>query len=254
MSDVNRWAVRLNCPHATRPEVLWRVLVTGQTAAATEESGHVLWVPTLDTWTLETLRMVLHELSAFLPPHDEATVIIKARRRRAGGRPPRVPRPAQVEQAVFTVSARGWTAHVWTWIDEKDRARVASAGEWSEPMAAALLELATRSPFPLASVHRVLAADDPGLLPSRLRHRLRLTRFEPEFETDLADRRDETADLRDALDRLRQGIQRSRDGHAGCDGRSLEELYARLSPEKRVAFEKLLRAALEADDDDREED
>jgi hypothetical protein len=169
------WSARMDCPHATAPGVRWRVTVLGEPSGImSNESGlqgHALWVPTLNTWTLDTLRMVLHELSAFLPAHEHAMVAIEAKQIQRGPRS-RMPRPPKVDHVSLSVSARGWTALVYTWINERRTTpptpAVESEGEWSEPMAAALLDLARKSPLPLSDITRVLAADDPTLRPSRL--------------------------------------------------------------------------------------
>jgi hypothetical protein len=77
----------------TMPDVLWRVVVSDQTQNGEivnlESDGKqpLLWVPRLDTWTLDTLRMVLHELAAFLPanePEDAKVVIVASPQKRRG--------------------------------------------------------------------------------------------------------------------------------------------------------------------------
>jgi hypothetical protein len=164
---MSTYALSMDCPHATTPAVLWRVMVFDDVAkTGAEMPGHTLWAPELDTWTLDTLRMVLHELAAYLPAHDTATVTIKARTSRAPGRARKdgTPRPPIFKHEAISVSARGWTAMVWTWrneVTDKDGKYLGRGpGEWSEPMQAVLLDLAAKSPFPLDPV-RIVACADP---------------------------------------------------------------------------------------------
>ena len=176
MSNHRLYSVATNCPHATVPSVLWDVCVD----TALMEGRQLLRVPRLETWTLDTLRMVLHELAAYLPPHDDAQVTILAKTDEPKGRP----RPDGQPQArrfnnhvEFTVCARGWTVTVVTdrneTKDEKGEVdRVWDTGSWTEPMQAILLDLAARSPFSLSAVRLVECADprDVGrglLSPSR---------------------------------------------------------------------------------------
>ena len=172
---MSTYAVALDCPHTTMPDVLWRVITSErETSGRWAPSAmlhddvlqqHRLWVPRLDAWTLDTLRLVLHELAAFLPAHDptEAEVVIEAARRRQRGR--RRPgdssrQPLLIEHVSIAVEARGWRAGVWTDENARDEDQrqpgdlrpPPSAGEWSEPMAAALLDLASKSPLSLAAV------------------------------------------------------------------------------------------------------
>jgi hypothetical protein len=168
------YAVSMDCPHATIPDVLWHVSVCDDEPPAgprsvfnAENAAHpMVFVPQLDTWTLDTLRMFLHELAAYLPAHDSAMVTIKAKTNRAPGRAkkdalPRAPRMA--ERVEISISARGWTAWVWTdrneATDHDGKYLGRSPGEWSAPMQAVLLDLAQKSPFPLASVRPVDCAD-----------------------------------------------------------------------------------------------
>ena len=84
---MSTYAVSMDCPRATSPVVLWNVLVFDDVAkTGAENPRHQLLVPELDTWTLDTLRMVLHELAAYLPAHDSATVTVTAKLVRAPGR------------------------------------------------------------------------------------------------------------------------------------------------------------------------
>jgi hypothetical protein len=164
---MSTYAVSMDCPHATTPAVLWRVMVFDDVAkTGAEMPGHKLWVPELGSWTLDTLRMVLHELAAYLPAHDSATVTIKARTGRASGGQGRSGGQRLVfkdRETALSVSARGWTATVWTWRNEatdKDGKFLGrGAGDWSKPMQAVLLDLAAHSPFPLDTVRVVDCAD-----------------------------------------------------------------------------------------------
>jgi len=168
------YAVSMDCPHATIPDVLWRVGVYDEVGGTGLSERHMLFVPPLDAWTLDTLRMVLHEMAAYLPAHESATVTIRAKTSRAPGRArkdatPRPPRPPRFcERVAFIVSARGWSAE----IQDTSRNEVTdtagqylgrSAGEWSEPMQAVLLDLAAKSPLSLDGV-RIVGCADPEWL------------------------------------------------------------------------------------------
>jgi len=161
---MSTYALSMDCPHATTPDVLWNVMVFDDVAkTGAEHPHHQLWVPALDTWTLDTLRMVLHELAAYLPAHDTATATITAKTGRAPGRQRKgQPLAFKHTETAIAVSARGWTARVWTWrneaTDTEGRCLGQTAG-WSAPMQAVLLDLAARSPFPLDSVRIVDCAD-----------------------------------------------------------------------------------------------
>jgi hypothetical protein len=180
------YAVRHDYPNATRADVLWRVFTYEQTAAGgwpishaleQDDSGRYLWVPSLNSWTLDTLRLVLHELAAFLPAHDatEAEVIIKAatlkpRGRRRADAPTPEPR-VDPFSVTLNVQARGWRVALWTHNNCRDEGKPTetatppSPGEWSVPMAAVLLNLAAASPIPLAGIGVVESAQ--LLVPSR---------------------------------------------------------------------------------------
>lgn len=170
---MSTYAVSMDCPHATEPDVRWRVMVfddVAGTGCGDPEPNHDLWVPHLESWTLDTLRMVLHELAAYLPAHDDATVTIRAKRRRQSGRARKdgTPRRAVFDNEVeLKVSARGWSAGVWAWRNEKADTNGQylgyGPGEWSQPMQAILLDLATKSSFPLGTV-RVVNCGDPYVL------------------------------------------------------------------------------------------
>lgn len=161
------YAVCMNAPHATTPDVLWDVRVPDECVRSDGDTREFisphLWVPRLETWTLDTLRMVLHELAAYLPPHDDAEVTILAKTDKPKGRPrpDGQPHPRRFNDHVeFKVCARGWTVTVVTDRNERHNAegkrdRVWDTGSWTEPMQAVLLDLAAKSPFHLAGVRPV---------------------------------------------------------------------------------------------------
>lgn len=178
------YVVSMDCPHPTWPDVRWDVWLAPDTGAAWTEderreqidSGqHKLFVPSLETWTLDTLRMVLHELATYLPPHEDAQVTILAKTDKPKGRPRPDGRqqPRRFNDRVeLQVSARGWTVTVRAWrneaADESGTFLGRSPGEWSEPMQARLLDFAAKSPFPLASV-RPVDCGDPDAFQTRLK-------------------------------------------------------------------------------------
>jgi hypothetical protein len=184
---VNTYAVSMDCPHATRPDVCWSVALLeershGTWVASTLEGQRQLWVPGLETWTVDTLRMVLHELAAFLPAHDAAEAVIKATPKRRSGRAARSRLPPRLDQSSveFWLQARGWRVNVWAWTNDRPVAEgdprswpndwsEPVAGDWSVPMAATLLDLAAKSPFLLSFVAPVPAGPAAawGLAPSR---------------------------------------------------------------------------------------
>ena len=182
------YALSMDCPHATDPDVRWRVMVfddVAGTGCGDPEPNHDLWVPHMETWTLDTLRMVLHELAAYLPAHDDATVTICAKTNRQSGRARKDGTPRQAifnKEVEITVSARGWSAVVWAWRNEKadtdGKYLGRGPGQWSEPMQAVLLDLAAKSPFPLATV-RVVNCGDPYALNLRPARRDVLRGIEP---------------------------------------------------------------------------
>lgn len=165
-------AIAMRCPRATVPDLLLSVWIhddVGDLSPADAErllcgDRCQLWVPPLETWTLDTVRMLLRELAAFLPADADASASVAARLRKPGGRSGKKPVAPRLNSRVeFAVTARGWRARVVTellpnlpYADLK----------WSEPMEAALLELAARSPFHLADVADVLPGD-PGDLALR---------------------------------------------------------------------------------------
>jgi hypothetical protein len=175
------YSVQLDRPNATKPRVCWRVW-TWDLAAGGRFSDALgnddLYVPELDAWIPDTLRLVLYELSAYLPAHDPADALVRidAKLDRPRGRPPKVPRPALFDPRVkLSVEARGWRVEVQTWNDDRPLKAGAVApypGSFSEPMQAFLLDLAAQSPFPLAHIRRELSASDDDErgndMPSRL--------------------------------------------------------------------------------------
>lgn len=199
------YAVSMDCPHATTPTVLWHV---GVDRAVSAEKQNV-WVPRLETWTLDTLRMFLHELAAFLPPHESATVTILAKVDPPKGRPAangqrRAPRFS--DKVKISVTARGWTASVWTWINEKQDAagkRLGDgSGEWSAPMRAVLLDLAAQSPFPLDGV-RVVESADRGVL--GLKYPSRRARNRGATSTCQSELQEMANDLKKSIDDMLDG-------------------------------------------------
>jgi hypothetical protein len=170
------YAVSMDCPHATRPEVLWSVDIwdvsrpTPFATSAVDFPHCQLWVPRLETWTLDSLRMLLHELDCYLPVHElnAATVTITAAYFKRGGRAAQSPKPPRFDNKSVTiaVSARGFSAKVHPdrmVRNEKGEGIGRYAGDWSEPMQAVLLDLASKSPFPLAAVGVVDSADPDAL-------------------------------------------------------------------------------------------
>jgi hypothetical protein len=181
------FAVSMDCPHATRPTILVDVAIRDETArverdaaAAAVWGGHRgtrcrLWIPALNTWTLDTTRMVLWELSAYVPPEPEAFfdppdphrsllagVQIGTRR---GARTPQDLVDTDVE---FFVSSRGWSAAInpknnlalpTKTLAKRWREGRFPSGRWSEPMRAALLDLAEKSPVDLMNVTEELPGD-----------------------------------------------------------------------------------------------
>ncbi len=112
---MSTYSVKLQRPHATAPTVAFFVtvwdLVNG--GAYSELTGNSLYVPAVDTWIPDTLRLVLWELSAYLPAHqpEDAIVRINAKHHVRRGRAPKTPRPAVFDNAVvLSVEARGWRA------------------------------------------------------------------------------------------------------------------------------------------------
>jgi hypothetical protein len=211
--------VQLDREHATKPTVCWRAWITdlvggGSTAPAFDMS--YVYVPKLDAWLPDTVRLVLYELTAYLPAHDpaDAVVRIEAKLQRPRGRVPKVPRPARVDDHVkLSVQAGGWRVHVET--DHDDRPLEPNeiaprTGDFSEPMQAFLLDLAAQSPFPLAHVRRELSAaseDERGaLMPSRLNVQLGVEApWDPKAKEWRYDLAEQTARVRQILDRLRNG-------------------------------------------------
>lgn len=192
----------------------WQVDVrdaVGGGADSQENARHLLYVPQLETWMPDTLRLVLHELSAYIPAHDpaDALVTIGARTQPQRGRAPKVPRARRFDHHVtIAVEARGWRAEVHTWRDSRKLNQGEYApdpGSFTEPMQAFLLDLAAHSPFPLAPIHRELSA--PGCerdqMPSRLNVMLG---DEAPWDAERKEWRDDVADatlrVRNALDRL----------------------------------------------------
>jgi hypothetical protein len=213
------YTVQLDRKHASLPSVCWDVTIWDMVdgGALSELGGHQLYVPTLESWLPDTLRLVLYELSAYLPAHapEAAQVIIEARqirpRRRAMTRPRK---PWFNHDVHLCVEAGGWRADVRTSRD----ARIVKAGEerpdpgrFTEPMQACLLELAARSPFPLSSIRPEYSGDGDGDDPTwatRLPSRVNVQRGE-ECAWD-AERKEWRSDLFDEHRRRLENLRRPR--------------------------------------------
>jgi hypothetical protein len=153
-------------------------------AALWGDTRFQLWVPSLDAWSIDTLRMILHELSAYVPIATDTVAGITARLRKPRGRPSKSadrPRP-RLDDVELWVRARGWSAVLETHHNartvKRDDGQVVNGqyptGDWSDPMVATLLDLAQKSPFPLSAITPVFPAD-PTTSELRLRYSPRLT-------------------------------------------------------------------------------
>lgn len=170
-NDERTYAIVMDCPHPTAPSVVLHVRLHDEVGrVASVDAPAVVWgirqrfcllVPPLETWTLETVRLVLHELSAYTPVDPEASAGITARLTRRG-------RGSRLHPDVrLWVSGRGWRAEISTERNEAMRVALDGAyiwagelpGKWTAPMQAVLLDLAGRSPFRLAAVTEVLPGD-----------------------------------------------------------------------------------------------
>ena len=171
------YAISHNAEHASTPVVCWRVeicSVTARAEASLHDELHYLFVPQPDRWMLDTVRMTLRELAAFLPSDDNAVAGVTAKMQRAGKpRKDGTVRPARFDQysVELWVEARGWRAYVRCWHD--DRPALAAnepepvVNDWTEPMQATLLDLAAKSPFLLRNVQRVSPEFDAWRYPAR---------------------------------------------------------------------------------------
>jgi hypothetical protein len=172
-ADQIHYAVAMDAPRSTWPDVLLRVFVREDVRSDggdAESLNYKLWVPDVETWTPDTVRMLLHELAAYLPAHDGATVTVQSKVTRSGGRRRKdgsEPTPKFSPDVWLAVSGGGWTATLYAHRNERtigsDPRPVIDVGRWSEPMQAFLLDLAQRSPFALAHVRAVDCAD-PGTI------------------------------------------------------------------------------------------
>jgi hypothetical protein len=184
MSDRTRnaWAVSMDAPHATKPTVMTHVWLYDERGTHSPcESTEILlgdgwrprlWIPSLDTWMLDTVRMVLCELASYVPYDPNAEAIIKAKWFVRRGRAAKTTRPPRLDEHVtLAVRARGWRAEIDT---SRNDALVTNAqgqevwaawptGDWSDPMVATLLDLTDRSPIPMAAIAEVLPGD-PAVL------------------------------------------------------------------------------------------
>lgn len=182
MSDFYIGLHSIGCPHASEPEYRARVLVFERSTTRSRktaprwivndaESTHYLLTPTADTWTPDTLRLVLHELSGYLPAHDRreatATVSIDGNNRNA--------------RVTLSVEARGWRAdyclymHHSPWRADQftttDEWKAAihqdneeSTRDFSEPMVSYLRAVAAQSPIGLVNVVSPLSERPHGRL------------------------------------------------------------------------------------------
>lgn len=242
MSAKTYYAVRMDCPHATKPDLLLPVRLLEKVRdrwnwAECLEDLHAnrpyLWIPMLDTWTPDTLRMVLHELATYLPPHERTDELVAIRTQGKGGRQGRL-------DVWLSVEARGWRAELLPQLNDRSPRggetladAVHSTGKWSEPMVEMLQGLAKRSPFPLAAITRVRPADDPDLPPSRLLSATHQRRFS-----------------------FTQPYAGSNDASVNLDVATLDirHLIERLDPVKREVVAKLLRSVLRSEEHGDEED
>jgi hypothetical protein len=163
---VETYLVRHDYPNATKPGPKWWAQTWNlRGERPCDDTKHVpgaeLYIPPLDAWLPDTLYMVLHEISAYLPPDPHAVAGVKAALRKPRGRQPKVPRPPTMDdRCELYVEAQGWRAYVRTEADMKraDGKPTPPLGEWSEPMQALLLDMAARSPFPLSTIPLVRCA------------------------------------------------------------------------------------------------
>ena len=162
---MSTYALSMDCPRATVPEVLWKVRLYDIQSRLGIAETHNLYVPSVETWTLDTLRMFLHDLQPICPHTRLLTSRLKRRRcARRGERKDGAERlPRFSDDVSISVLARGWEVTVWTnrnEVTDKDGKSLGrSSGEWSEPMQAVLLDLAAKSPFPMDGVRVVDCAD-----------------------------------------------------------------------------------------------
>ena len=181
----------ITCPRASKPKFRTRVDISelrqaqkgkrkrdGSDAVCKwfrlyDESRHFLSVSTVDTWTLDMLRLVLHELAAYIPAHEDheatATVIVKGKR------------PVKV---ALIVEARGWRASCdlsfhHSKLQAKDfrtnedymnairTERFDAEQDFSEPMLACLRELSDRSPLALSAIDDPMDREPTNYVPRR---------------------------------------------------------------------------------------
>lgn len=143
----------------------------------TFEVAHWLWVPTLDAWDLDIVRMVLFELSAHVPPSCDAIAGVSVLTKEGTGRAPwRGSRPPK--NVEFWIRSRGCRVSISTRRNYKLKQNSARrwvkanypTGQWSEAMRRALPSLAIGPPFALRDVKEALASESvAGRYPSRYR-------------------------------------------------------------------------------------
>jgi hypothetical protein len=216
------YTVQLDREHATSPTVCWRVWVWDLVEGGVinpEFEARFLYVPTLDAWLPDTLRMVLYELSAYIPAHDrkEAMVRIHAKLERSRGRapmPPKLPRPPRFNDEVkLAIEARGWRAEVETSRDDrpvKANEIPPHPGSFAKPMQAFLLDLAIQSPFPLARLRPEYSA--PGCERDQMPSLLNLQDgIEAPWDPNTKKWRDDLADARNRVRGILNTIRERRE-------------------------------------------
>jgi hypothetical protein len=182
VGEARYYAVSTDSPDATVPNVLVDVNLSDEhkhlygaanvrRALWGDDAPFHLWIPSLETWTLDTVRMLFTELSAYLPPDPAATAGVDLEWAKRTGRAAASPKPPRLREAVFWVAARGWRAGILTSRNERTRTDERGltvwgaypTGEWTAPMMDTLMALAASLPLSLQAIGRVLPGD-----PSRL--------------------------------------------------------------------------------------
>lgn len=173
------FGISMGCPHATKPTILVDVALRDEVsraegnAAAAVWGGHGgtqsrLWIPALNTWSLDTTRMLFWELSAYVPPEPDHHKSLLAGVRIGGRRRAKMPQDVVDTDVEFFVISRGWRASINPRYNRALATRTEAkrwrdgrfpSGRWSEPMRAALLELAEKSPVALVNVREELPGD-----------------------------------------------------------------------------------------------
>ncbi len=224
------FAVSMDCPHATVPSVLVRIWISDEVGAVAPCYGQDvvwgshdvlrLWIPSLETWTLDTVRMVFYELSAYVPFDDDAEAGVTLCTRKRSGRPRKNPTTADIAPIVddvkFWVRSRGWKAEFGTNRNEQTRTLkdgqtewgAFPTGEWSAPMLAQLTNLASMPAARLRSHSGSLAWRPHGAEPCNTRRASRFSGASTRFPFVKGEKkqarayRDWTARVREILDKL----------------------------------------------------